>query len=305
MPGKLEGPLREQLEALVARARDLGQLGALREAFMTEVLPAGRSDAPDAEFKGRFGMLGRSPAMERVFELIEKLARADVPVLVNGETGTGKELVAQALHDASLRKDKLLVAVNCAAIPAELLESELFGHKRGAFTGAVADRDGQFVEADGGTLFLDEIGDMPLAMQAKLLRVLQEGEVRRVGDDRVRRVDVRVVAATHKDLAAMCRAGTFREDLYFRLNVVAVPLPPLRERGEDVGLLVDALGTRLAEQMGRSFELSEAARAALTAHSWPGNVRELENELNRAIAMTSGSIDLADLSPAVTGLAKR
>ena len=227
-----------------------------------------------------------------------------MPVLVNGETGTGKELVARALHEASPRKDKLLVAVNCAAIPAELLESELFGHKRGAFTGAVADRDGQFVEADGGTLFLDEIGDMPLAMQAKLLRVLQEGEVRRVGDDRIRRVDVRVVAATHKDLAAMCRAGTFREDLYFRLNVVTVPLPPLRERGEDVGLLVDRIGARLAQQMGRSFELSLAARAALTAHNWPGNIRELENELNRAMAMTSGSIDLADLSPVVTGLAK-
>lgn len=312
MHGGLDSELADRMAALVAQARKAGQLDALRQAFAAAIC-AEEEPAPNAgsapgdelpvgsdSFPGRFGMLGRSPAMEQVFGLIEKLAQVEVSVLIQGETGTGKELVARALHEAGPRASKPLIAVNCAAIPAELLESELFGHRRGAFTGAIADRDGRFVEADGGTLFLDEIGDMPLPMQAKLLRVLQDGEVRRVGDDRVRKVRVRVVAATHKDLVAMCEAQTFREDLYFRLNVVTVRLPPLRERGEDLGLLVDWLGKRIAEGLGRTFELTPSGRAALVAHGWPGNIRELENELNRAIAMTSGSIGSDDLSPVVS-----
>jgi two-component system response regulator AtoC len=241
--------------------------------------------APET-WPGRFGMIGDSAPMQAVYTLIEKVAPTDVPVLVLGETGTGKELVAQALHSSSRRAGGPFVAVNCAAVPAGLLEAELFGHKRGAFTGAVADREGQFAAAHKGTLLLDEVGDMPLEMQAKLLRALQEGEVRRVGDNKVRKVDVRVVAATHRDLLAMSAAGQFREDLYYRLGVVRIELPSLAERGADVAWIARALVARLGPEVGRpALRLDDDALAALQAAAWPGNVRQLSNELRRAVAL--------------------
>jgi transcriptional regulator with GAF, ATPase, and Fis domain len=236
--------------------------------------------------------------MQGVFALIERVAPSDVPVLIAGETGTGKELVAHALHARSRRAKKAFLAENCAAVPAGLLESELFGHKKGSFTHAIADRAGHFVTADGGTLFLDEIGDMPLEMQAKLLRVLESGEVRPVGSSAVVRVDVRIVAASHRDLAAMVRSRQFREDLYYRLNVVRIPLPPLRERKGDVALLARYFLARFA---GPGVELAPEALAALSAHAWPGNVRQLENELRRATALTRGRIECKDLSPELSG----
>ena len=303
-----DDPLRRRFEALVDEARAAGRMDDLRR-WWTEASEAaeggaeqarGPTDRPAADAPGRFGMIGESDAMQRVFERIERVADADVPVLIQGETGTGKELVAQAMHDRSRRARGPFVAVNCAAVPPNLLESELFGHVRGAFTDAVRDRAGHFVEADGGTLFLDEIGDMPLQMQAKLLRVLQEGEVRPVGGSKTVRVDVRVVAATHRDLAAMCREGGFREDLYFRLAVVEVALPPLRERGGDAALIATQLVDRLARDVGRPApSLSPAALRALAAWRWPGNVRELENELRRAIALGGERLEPEDFSEAI------
>jgi transcriptional regulator with GAF, ATPase, and Fis domain len=295
--GAIEGFAR-RLEELVREAEVAGVRERLPE-LLAAAMRRGRSgrdgEALPAE---RFGMLGRSPAMIAVFDLIERVAPSDVSVLIQGETGTGKELVARAVHDASRRAARPFVAVNCAAVPANLLESELFGHVRGAFTGAVADRAGHFRSADGGTLFLDEIGDMPLEMQAKLLRVLQEGEVRPVGGSKTHRVDVRVVAATHRDLKAMCAEGRFREDLLFRLDVVRLELPPLRDREGDVALLAGALVGKLAAELGVvTPELTPEALERLAAWRWPGNVRELENELRRAIALSGGRIGPEDLSP--------
>ena len=206
-------------------------------------------------------MIGASAAMLGVYDLIERVAPSDVPVLVQGETGTGKELVARALHEYGPRKGGRLMAENCAAVPENLLESELFGHKKGAFTGATQDREGHFVAADGGTVFLDEIGDMPLPMQAKLLRVLQDGEVRPVGSNASRRVDVRIVAATHRDLVEAAKDGSFREDLLFRLNVITIHLPPLRERAGDVERLVRSLLPGIAEEVGREARITDAALA--------------------------------------------
>ena len=299
--GDVAADLRERLAALVAEAREAGRLDALRSAFdelaADETEEAVASARPALDLPGRYGLVGDSPKMREVFALIERVAPADVPVLVQGETGTGKELVAKALHQESKRRRKPFFAVNCAAVPAQLLESELFGHKRGSFTGAVVDREGHFVSADGGTVFLDEIGDMPLEMQSKLLRVLQEGEVRPVGSNQVLHVDVRLVAATHRDLAAMCREKRFREDLYFRLNVVTIWLPPLRERPGDVRLLAQHVLAGVAEELGRPLELSEEALGALEAWRWPGNVRELENELRRAAVFSGQRIERDVLSP--------
>ena len=288
-----------RLGALVEEARAAGALPALR-ARWDELLREPRTE-PVGEIPQRFGMIGASPPMEVVFDLLERVAPSDISVLIHGETGTGKELVAKALHEYSARRNKPFLAENCAAVPPNLLESELFGHKRGAFTGAVADRPGHFVAADGGTVFLDEIGDMPLEMQAKLLRVLQEGEVRPVGSNKTIKVDVRVVAATHRDLLAMCQTGGFRDDLYYRLNVITIELPPLRERGSDVRLLTQFLAGVVGKELGRDVGVSEDALAALEAWSWPGNVRELENELRRAAVFSSGTIQRADLSPRVLG----
>jgi len=295
------GDFEARLRALLDEARAAGQFEALR-ALLSEAA-AGPGPAAAAGATGpvpmRFGMVGDSPAMRVVYALLEKVAQSEVSVLVHGETGTGKELVAKALHEYGPRKGKPFLAENCAAVPADLLESELFGHKKGSFTGAIADRAGHFVAADKGTVFLDEIGDMPLSMQPKLLRVLQEGEVRPVGSNKTVKVDVRIVAATNKDLRAMVKAGSFREDLYFRLNVVTLVLPPLRERAGDVRHLVRFFLERLSAEMGRKAELTEAALAKLEAWRWPGNVRELENEMRRAVALSSGVIDVADLSPHV------
>ncbi|MEO2094005.1 MAG: sigma 54-interacting transcriptional regulator [bacterium] len=290
----------ERLRALVAEAREAGESGALRAAWRAAMQASKPAEEP-GEFPGRFGMIGASPAMEAVYDLLEKAAAAEISVLVHGETGTGKELVARALHSASPRADEAFVAENCAAIPANLLESELFGHVKGAFTGAIMDRKGTFVSADKGTCFLDEIGDMPLEMQAKLLRVLQNGEVRPVGSNKIQTVDVRLVAATNKDLLALCESHEFREDLYYRLSVICIDLPPLRERAGDVALLARFFTSKMRCEFGREFELTPAALALLEAYAWPGNVREFENELRRAAVFSEGKIDADDLSQALGG----
>ena len=247
-------------------------------------------------------MVGESPPMRRLFELIDKVARTDSAVLICGETGTGKELVANALHTHGPRAAQGFLALNCAAMPEGLLESELFGHVKGAFSGATADRIGLLREADGGTLFLDEVGDMPLSLQAKLLRVLQDGAVRPVGGQGVHQVDVRVLAATHRDLETAIEAGRFREDLYFRLNVIRLDLPPLRARGQDVLHLAESFVTEQARKLGKRVAgFEHDASAALLAYDWPGNVRELMNCVERAVALTSGpQITTEDLPPKVT-----
>ena len=233
------------------------------------------------------GILSRSPTMREVFLRIERIAPSMAPVAIFGETGTGKELVARAIHRRSHRAKGLFIPVNCAAISRELVESELFGHEKGAFTGAVNARKGAFEEAQGGTLFLDEIGELPLDLQAKLLRTLESGEIRRVGSSRPFRVDVRVVAATHRDLRAMVRQGTFREDLYYRLTVIRIDLPPLRARKEDIALLAEHL-LGLYAPRGPLPTFTNDALVRLTSHDWPGNVRELRNVVARALLLRKG-----------------
>jgi DNA-binding NtrC family response regulator len=248
-------------------------------------------------------IVGKSAAMQRVFDVVRKVADTDLTVLVRGPSGTGKELVANAIHYNSPRRKKAFIKVNCAAVSRELVESELFGHEKGAFTGAVATREGKFEAAHGGTLFLDEIGDMPLETQAKILRALQEREVERVGGNRTIKVDVRVLAATNQDLEAKAKRGEFREDLYYRLNVVGITLPSLRERPEDVPLLVEHFLAATTERLRREGRtLSPAAYRALLAHPWPGNVRELEHAIEQAVALSAGTtIELDDLPAAVRG----
>jgi two-component system, NtrC family, response regulator HydG len=247
-------------------------------------------------------LIGRSAGIKAVTDLIRRVASTSVPVLVLGETGTGKELVARAIHAEGGRREAPFVAVNCAALPEALLESELFGHVRGAFTGATQTRRGLFVEANGGTLLLDEIGDMPLALQAKLLRVLETGEVRSVGSDASRTTDVRIIAATHRDLPSEVRAGRFRQDLFFRLNVVPVAIPSLRERREDIPLLLDHFLAKSRERFPRTPSIAFAADAlkALVEHSWPGNVRQLENLVDRCVITgDSAEIGAADVRATV------
>ena len=235
--------------------------------------------------KGAFGaMIGMSPPMRRIYTLIEQIAPSTASVLITGESGTGKEVTARTIHDLSPRRDAPFVAVNCSAIPETLMESELFGHEKGAFTGAVARRQGCFELAHGGTLFLDEIAEMPASLQAKLLRVLEERKVKPLGSTREMAVDVRVLAATNKDPAAAARKGEFREDLFYRLNVISLPLPPLRDRKEDIPLLAQHLINQLVEKHQRPARcLSHDALATLQAHDWPGNVRELRNVIERAV----------------------
>src|SRR5690606_15087222 len=236
-------------------------------------------------------LVGRSPAVLEVFKTIGRVAPRDVAVLITGESGTGKERVARAIHQASPRAGGAFVAVNAAAIPRDLLESELFGHEKGAFTGAIEARPGRFREASGGTLFLDEIGDMPLELQAKLLRVLQSGEVTSVGGKRAEKVDVRIVAATHRDLDAMVREGRFREDLLYRLRVVPIAIPPLRERPEDIPVLAEHFVARYAAELGTEARwLSEDTIDHLCSYDWPGNVRELENAIKRALVLAGREV---------------
>jgi two-component system response regulator AtoC len=248
-------------------------------------------------------MVGRSPAMQRVFSMALKVARFDSTVLITGESGTGKELVAQGIHQESDRRSGPMVAVNCASIPESLIESELFGHLKGAFTGADKDKKGLFEVAEGGTLFLDEIGDIPLALQPKLLRVLQEGEIRPLGGAVATTIEVRVIAATSKDLEVEMAAGQFREDLFYRLNVVPIKLPPLRERAEDIPQLCQYFINRFNETLGSSIKnISSAAMAALIQHGWPGNIRELENAIERAIVLSDGTtLEIENFSFGKTG----
>lgn len=246
---------------------------------------------------GRHGLIGSSAPMLALYHLIDRVGPSPIPVLIFGESGTGKELVARALHRASSRHDRPFISENCSAIPGPLLESILFGHKKGSFTGAVNNHVGLFETANGGTLFLDELGEMSLPMQAKLLRVLETGELRRVGDDKISKVDVRVLGASHRNLEHMVEQGLFREDLYYRLNVITVSLPPLRERNSDIPDLVQHF-LRTARK-GRPMPIEPAALAALQAHTWPGNVRQLENELRRACVLADHCIELQHLSPAV------
>jgi len=254
-----------------------------------------------AERHGLERLVGKSVAMQRVFDVIRKVADTDLTVLIRGPSGTGKELVANAIHQRSPRHARPLIKVNCAAFSRELVESELFGHEKGAFTGATTAREGKFEIADGGTLLLDEIGDMALETQAKILRVLQERELERVGGNRTIKVDVRILAATNQDLETKVRDGTFRQDLYYRLNVVSVVLSALRDRPEDLPLLIERFLGAAANRLGRPPRpLEAAAYRALLAHEWPGNVRELEHALEQAVALASGEqIELGDLPAAV------
>jgi transcriptional regulator with GAF, ATPase, and Fis domain len=229
-------------------------------------------------------VVGQSEPLARVLRDISEVAGTDASVLILGETGTGKELIARAIHRNSRRGEKPLIKVNCAAMPGSLIESELFGHEQGAFTGATKKREGRFALADGGTIFLDEIGELPVELQVKLLRVLQEGEFEPVGSSRTQKVDARVIAATNRDLKQATQEGKFREDLYYRLNVFPIELPPLRERGDDIGLLAENFARRFANRMGRAIEsLSEDCIRRLKSYGWPGNVRELQNVIERAV----------------------
>jgi formate hydrogenlyase transcriptional activator len=242
---------------------------------------------PDLKERKFEQIIGSSPALEAVLAQVERVAPTDSTVLVLGETGTGKELIAKAVHNLSARCGKPFVKLNCAAIPFDLLESELFGHERGAFTGAIAQKMGRFELADQGTLFLDEIGDIPLALQPKLLRVLQEQEFERLGSGRTHRVNVRLVAATHRDLEGMVNQNQFRSDLYYRLNVFPIDLPPLRERREDIAPLVSHYVEVFARRMGKRIDQIPAETlAAFEAYSWPGNVRELQNLIERAVILS-------------------
>lgn len=240
-------------------------------------------------------LIGRSPAMQEVYRIIARVVPNDLSVLILGESGTGKELVARAIHDLGPRKDAPFVAINMAAIPRDLIEAELFGHERGAFTGAQQRNAGRFEQAAGGTLFLDEIGDMPMDAQTRLLRVLQSGEFTTVGGTRSIRADVRVIAATHKDLPALIASGQFREDLYFRLNVVPIALPPLRQRPADIGLLCQHFLERAAAEGLPRKGISAAAITRLTEHDWPGNVRELENFMRRLAVLVRDDVISPDI----------
>jgi two-component system NtrC family response regulator len=254
------------------------------------------------ELEGRYrfdNLVGSSAAFRAVITAVAEVCASKANVLITGESGTGKEMVARAIHFNSPRKESRFIAINCAAIPENLLESELFGHVKGAFTGALSNRPGRFATADGGSIFLDEIGDMPLALQAKILRTLQERTIEPVGSDRTRTVDLRVIAATNRDLLEAVRAGRFREDLYYRLSVYPIALPPLRDRGDDVAELADRFVARLAAEMGKRVTgITPAARRAMAAYPWPGNIRELQNCVERAVIVARGDlIDLADLPP--------
>ena len=255
---------------------------------------------------GRFKIIGQTARMHKIYALIEKVARSPTTALITGESGTGKELVARALHEHSERANAPFIQVNCGAIPESLFESELFGHEKGAFTGAVAAKPGKFELADGGTLFLDEVGELPKDMQVKLLRVLQDGQFERVGGVRSMSVDVRLVAATNRVLETEVKEGRFREDLFYRLNVIPIQIPPLRERADDIPLLVEHFISKFNKRLKTEVEgVSPDALAALLAHNWPGNIRELENLIERSVLLTEDTIltmgDLPGLTPSNLG----
>lgn len=246
-------------------------------------------------------LIGNSPALEAVLEQVERVAPTDSTVLIQGETGTGKELIARAIHNISSRCGRPFIKLNCAAIPFDLLESELFGHEKGAFTGAIAQKVGRFEMADKGTLFLDEVGDIPLALQPKLLRVLQEQEFERLGSGRTHQVDVRLVAATHRDLASMVRRNEFRSDLYYRLNVFPVLLPPLRARSTDIPALVTHFVEIFGRKMGKPIEnIPDETLSAFSSYSWPGNIRELQNLIERAVILANDGVLPNPLPPTGT-----
>lgn len=248
------------------------------------------NDKGTANIDAEIGIIGSCAPMQDLYNKIRRVAPTDSTVLIQGESGTGKELVARALHNLSRRAKAPMISVNCAAIPESLIESELFGHEKGAFTGATAGRAGLVEAADGGSLFLDEIGELPLEAQARLLRVLQEGEIRRVGSVQSQKVDVRLIAATHRDLKTLAKIGQFREDLYYRLHVIALKLPALRERGSDVNEIAEVFLARQSAKMGRSdLRFSYEAEQAINHYTWPGNVRELENAIERAVILCEGS----------------
>jgi len=286
---------------MAVKATRLGALDFLEKPISTDkllltvenALRLTRLEEENRDLKrqlGRHQMVWASPAMRDLMAQVETVAASDTRVCIRGETGTGKELIARALHEKSARRGESFVSLNCAAIPAELMESELFGHEKGSFTGAASRHTGKFEQADGGTLFLDEIGDMPLAMQAKLLRVLEEGEIERVGGDKPLAVDVRVVVATHRNLEEQVRQGSFREDLYHRVFVFPIVLPPLRERHEDIRVLAEHFVHQLSEQNHwKPKSLSREALDALERYTWPGNVRELRNVIERALLLASGA----------------
>ncbi len=266
-----------------------------RVAYVIVLRPA---EEDQAQYGSPFpGLIGRSPGLERIFRLIENLEHSEATVLLTGESGTGKEVVARAIHARSPRRGGPFVALNCGALPGELLESELFGHVRGAFTGAVRDREGRFEMAGGGTLFLDEVADLPLHLQVKLLRVLQERTFERVGESRPRTSDARIVAATNVDLRRAVQEGRFREDLYYRLRVVPIEIPPLRDRREDIEPLATFLLARVGARQGRALRFSPDALRLLLEHPWPGNVRELENALEYAVAVCKGQTILPEDLP--------
>jgi Nif-specific regulatory protein len=299
---------------LLAPARlksgDVIMIGSTRLEFVSDASPEVRDEEPNEDAtrvrddsRGAGVLLGASTAMVELFHLIEKASASRLPTLLEGETGTGKELVARAIHQGSSSASGPFLPVNCAAVPENLLESELFGHRRGAFTGATGDHEGLFEAAQGGTVFLDEIGEMPLAMQPKVLRVLQEGEVTRIGEIRPRKVNVRLIAATNRDLLREVERGTFRSDLYYRISAFPILIPPLRDRRDDIPLLVESFLASASRRQGKRVGgLTADAMRALAAFAWPGNVRELQNEIQRAVALAGAGepIGLQHLSPKLT-----
>jgi transcriptional regulator with GAF, ATPase, and Fis domain len=280
--------ISEQKLADEALIRSYAEIKQLKDRLQAE------SDYLKAEIKvgqTHGEIIGRSKAIKQVLHAVEQVAPADCAVLINGETGTGKELIAQEIHRLSGRRGRLMVLVNCAALPAALVESELFGRERGAYTGALTSQVGRFELANGSTIFLDEVGELPMEVQAKLLRVLQQGEFQRLGSPKTHKVDVRIIAATNRDLAAEVRQGKFREDLYYRLKVFPIEIPPLRERTEDIPLMVFAFMEEFSVRMGKKItKVSRKAMEALQKHSWPGNIRELRNVIEHSVILTAGDM---------------
>jgi NtrC-family two-component system response regulator AlgB len=292
----LEKPFtRDQFRTVLARLMRFRQMGQRIESLETEVKEIRHQSGPEARFDFE------SPVMKEIMEVLFKAAKSPASVLILGESGTGKSVVARAVHEASHLKDKPFVTVSCPSLSKELLQSELFGHVKGSFTGAIKDHWGRVKQAEGGTLFLDEIGELPLEIQPKLLRLLQEREYERLGETTMRQANVRVIAATNRDLKKCVAEGTFREDLFFRLNVISVEMPPLRSRPEDLTRFAESYASHFCSQLGKKFSgFTDAAKRCLNSHPWPGNLRELRNAIERATILCSGArIDAGDLPPDV------